>query len=65
MVDPVKNPTDAELARLFSASKHNAAKWVRSPDGDVYYWPVDSRFHADVAKSLGFDIVEKGIAVPD
>jgi hypothetical protein len=62
--DVVKNPDPSEIPRIFDASPHNAAKWLRV-GVDHYFWPADERFHQQVADALGVRWDDKGLATPD
>jgi len=60
------NPGKKKLAKLFAASKYNAAKWVKDLDtGDTYYWPASDVQHKHMAKTLQIKRYTKGLAVPE
>ncbi len=60
------NPSKKKLARLFAASKYNAAKWIKDLDtGDTYFWPAGDLQHKRMAKTLSVERYDKGLAVPD
>ncbi len=63
-LDVVKNPAPSAIERIFEASPHNAAKWLRVGE-DHYFWPADQRFHQQVADALGVRWDDKGLATPD
>ncbi len=60
------NPGKKKLAKLFAASKYNAAKWVKDLDtGDTYFWPASDVPHKRMAKTLQVKRYDKGLAVPE
>jgi len=60
------DPGKKKLAKLFAASKYNAAKWIKDLDtGDTYYWPASDMPHKRMAKTLQVKRYKKGIAVPE
>lgn len=58
------DPTPEQLESLFASSAHNAAKWIKAHGMWVFFRPEDAQ-HAEVARIVGVDAYEKGLAVPN
>jgi len=64
MVEFAFDPSPEVIEEFCKRSKHNAAKWIKNKEGWSVYWPAELYTHAEMARSVGFDEYEKGIAVP-
>lgn len=58
------DPTPDQLHALFASSEHNAAKWIKAYGKMIFFRPEDAQ-HAEVARMVGADTYEKGLAIPN
>lgn len=60
-----RDPRPEQIEQIFAASQHNAAKWLKVPDGTLYCWAAEEAQHAFVARLVNADVYDKGLMVPN
>jgi len=58
------DPSPEQLEKLFAASEHNAAKWVKVNGLPMVFFRPEDATHKEVARMLNADTYEKGLAIP-
>ncbi|WP_109016540.1 hypothetical protein [Novimethylophilus kurashikiensis] len=59
------NPDELKIREICGLSSQNAAKWIKcAKTGNMYFFPSDKAYHADVAFALHIEEYTKGIEKP-